>query len=79
MFSNASLAGDEGELTETEQPQADDATVSDFERGDVRWQTLTGDDTRSSARVPEGPGSGCGSCVGRSTPATGRTTLGVQR
>ena len=45
----------------------------------MRWQTLTDGDTRSSARVPEDPGSGCGSCVGRSIPATGRTTPTARR
>ena len=74
MFSETGL-GDMGndELTETEQPQPDDAEVSNFKAGDVHRWILTDDDTHSSARVPGGPDFGCGSCVGRSTPATGQT------
>lgn len=71
---------DDGVLTETEQPQPGDIEkVSDSKEGDAHWQILTGDDTHSSAHLPEGLDFGCDSCVGRSILVTGRTTPKVRR
>jgi len=69
---------DNGVLTETEQPQPDDAEKVSYLKGDACWQTLTGVDTRSSAHLPEGPDFGCGSCAERLILATGRTTPKVR-
>ena len=63
---------DNDELTETDQPQPDDAEkVNNLKEGITCRQGLTGDDTHSSARVPEGPGFGYGSCVERLSLAIG--------
>lgn len=71
---------DNGVLTETEQPQPGDTEkVNDSGEGDAHRQTLTGDDTHSSAHLPEGPDFGCDSCVGRLILVTGRTTPKVRR
>ena len=67
-------------LTETKQPQPNDIEkVNNVKEGNVRWQTLTDDDTRSSAHLPGGPDSGCGSCAERLIQATGRTMPKARR